>query len=42
MKGDAITNFSKTMMSAGIGQEAANTEAGYDPMGMFQLKMKKN
>tara|TARA_R110000744_G_scaffold690_2_gene2677 strand:+ start:999 stop:1571 length:573 start_codon:yes stop_codon:yes gene_type:complete len=42
MKGDAITNFSKTMMSAGIGQEAGNAEAGYDPMGMFQLKMKKN
>lgn len=28
-------------MSAGIGQEAANAEAGYDPMGMFQFMMKK-
>ena len=41
MKSDAITNFSKTAMSAGIGQEAANAEAGYDPMGMFQFMMKK-
>jgi len=41
MKSDAITNFSKTVMSAGIGQEAANAEAGYDPMGMFQFMMKK-
>ena len=41
MKGDAITNFSKTMMSAGIGQEAANAEAGFDPMGMFQFGMSK-
>jgi hypothetical protein len=41
MKGDAITNFSKTMMVAGIGQEAANAEAGFDPMGMFQFGMSK-
>ena len=41
MKSDAITNFSKTVMSAGIGQESANAEAGYDPMGMFQFMMKK-
>ena len=41
MKSDAITNFSKTAMSAGIGQESANAEAGYDPMGMFQFMMKK-
>ncbi len=41
MKGDAITNFSKTIMTAGIGQESANAEAGFDPMGMFQLAMKK-
>ena len=41
MKGDAITNFSKTMMGAGIGQEAANAEAGFDPMGMFQFGMSK-
>jgi len=41
MKSDAITNFSKTIMSAGIGQESANAEAGFDPMGMFQFMMKK-
>ena len=41
MKSDAITNFSKTVMSAGIGQESANAEAGFDPMGMFQFMMKK-
>jgi hypothetical protein len=39
MKGDAITNFSKTVMTAGIGQEAANAKAGYDPMGPFQFMM---
>jgi len=41
MKGDAITNFSKTAMTAGIGQETANAEAGFDPMGMFDFLMKK-
>jgi hypothetical protein len=40
-KSSAITNFSKTLMSAGIGQESANADAGFDPMGMFQLGMKK-
>lgn len=37
MKSDAITNFSKTLVSAGTGQEMANSAAGNDPMGMFQL-----
>lgn len=40
-KSSAITNFSKTLMSGGIGQESANADAGFDPMGMFQLGMKK-
>ena len=41
MKSSAVTNFGKTMLSAGIGQESANAEAGFDPMGMFDLFMSK-
>jgi hypothetical protein len=41
MKGDAITNFSKTALSGGIAQEANAAEEGYKPMGMFDFLMKK-